>query len=311
MKSSITVFIATASALWIGATCLSRAQTSAKDVLAQIDPATGKAKDLSTEFAVSGVVAARLALPDQKVLAFIHNPGEPALPVLSDAKDGAGFLPRNLVKLSGKLGESPLGAALIVTPGSVSIVESNKPFTSVSVAGALFKDAAALSGRYVQLTNVSFAAATFDDSGAAKVKSADGSEVTVLVSKSVAGREVPAGATDVFGVITKAGNEWRLAAARLLPVNRKECQELATKRTCLSCHNPDVKNIGPAYRDVAAKYRNDPQAVSTFITQMENGGTGKWGTNVMMSLKAVVPPDDMKTLANWVYSYRWDALLAE
>ncbi len=47
------------------------------------------------------------------------------------------------------------------------------------------------------------------------------------------------------------------------------------------------------------------------IGQMENGGTGKWGTNVMIPLKAVVPPADMQTLARWIHAYRWDAVLAE
>ena len=68
---------------------------------------------------------------------------------------------------------------------------------------------------------------------------------------------------------------------------------------------------GPAYRDVAAKYRNDPEAIDKMIAQMENGGTGKWGTNVMIALKTIVPPNDMKLLAHWIYSYRWDAVLAE
>ncbi len=83
------------------------AQTPIKDVLAQIDPATGKAKDTATEFSVTGIVAAKLALSDQKVLAFIHNPGEPALPVQADVKDGAKLIPRNVVKLTGKLGDGP------------------------------------------------------------------------------------------------------------------------------------------------------------------------------------------------------------
>jgi len=287
------------------------AQTPIKDVLAQIDPATGKAKDTTTAFSVTGIVAAKLTLPDQKVLAFVHNPGEPAVSVQTDVKDSMQLIPRNVVKLTGKLGEAAFGAALVPNAGSVSVTESNKPFTSVSVAGSLFKDASTMAGRYVQLTNVTFSAPKLDGSGTAKVKCADGTEVTLLISQGGIGRETPKDATDVFGVIVKSGNEWHLAASRFLPVNRKQCVELATQRTCLTCHNPDTLVTGPAYRDVAAKYRNDPEAISKIIAQMENGGTGKWGTNVMISLKALVPPEEMKTLAHWVYSYRWDALLAE
>ena len=211
--------------------------------------------------------------------------------------------------LSPGIGPGPFGAAL--DPKSVSVLETNKPFTSVSVSGGVFSDAAPVAGRYVQLTNVAFTAQKFDASGKAKVKCTDGREVLLLPSRNIAGREVPPGPTDVFGVVVKVGAEWQLAVARFLPVSRKESIELATKRTCLTCHTPDVKNMRPAYRDVAAKYRNDPNAINTFVSQMETGGTGKWGTNVMVSLKTLVPPDDMKALAHWIYSYRWDALLAE
>lgn len=288
-----------------------QAQTPINDVLAQIDSATGKAKDTTTEYTVAGVVAARLVLPDDKVLAFLHIAGEAALPVLADAVSGANLLPRNVVKLTGKLADGPLGAALALTAGSVSLTESNKPFTSASVSGELFKNAAAFAGRYVQLTNVTFTPGKFDASGKTKVKAADNTPVTLLLGKGAANREAPTDATDVFGVIVRAGEEWALAAARLLPVNRKQCQEVATQRTCLTCHNPDLLVIGPPYRAVAAKYRNDPEALSKMIAQMENGGTGKWGTNVMVPLKALVPPQDMKLLANWIFSYRWDAVLAE
>lgn len=287
------------------------APAAIKDVLAQIDPASGKAKDPALEFTVSGIVAARMVLPDGKVLAFIHTAGEPALAVLAEAGDAAPLQPRNAVTSAGNLADGPFGAALVLKTGSASVTETNKPFTSVPVAAALFKDASALAGRYVQLTNVTFAPGKFDASGRAKVKAADGAEVTLALSKGAANRDVPADATDVFGVVVKAGGEWQLAAARFLPVNRKQCQEVATLRTCLSCHNPDTQVIGPAYRDVAAKYRNDAEALNKMILQMENGGTGKWGTNVMVALKAVVPPEDMKLLANWIFSYRWDAVLAE
>ncbi|NOS72311.1 MAG: hypothetical protein HOP33_20600 [Verrucomicrobia bacterium] len=312
MKNHITIRLKTAAAvLMVGALCMAHAQTPIKDVLAQIDPATGKAKDTATEFSVSGVVAAKLALPDQKVLAFVHTPGEPALAVLADAKDGARLLPRNVLKLAGRLGEGPIGAVLVLSPGSLSVMESNKMFASVPVSETLFKDATALAGRYVQLTNVTFAPGKFDVSGKIKVKCAEGSEVTLLLGKAAANRDVPGETTDVFGVIVKSGNEWQLAVARLLPATRKQSQAIAEKRMCLSCHNPDTYQVGPAYRDVAAKYRNDPEAIGKLIAQMENGGTGKWGTNVMIPLKALVPPEEMKTLAHWVYSYRWDALLAE
>jgi cytochrome c len=122
---------------------------------------------------------------------------------------------------------------------------------------------------------------------------------------------VPPGAVNVFGVPVKVAGEWQLMAARFLSVNNKANLALATKHTCISCHNPDIKAVGPSYRDVAAKYKDDPAARATLIAQIEKGGTGKWGVVPMPPLGAKVPPADREVLIDWVLGYRWDAILAE
>jgi len=294
------------------ASLTARAQNSAQDILAQVDPATGKVEDGTKSFTISGIVTTRLVQDSQTTAYVLIYPESPTVAVRAGGRaDAAVLLPRNQITLSGKLADSPLGAVLQVQAGSVAITDTNKPFKSQSIGAATFKDASALAGDYLQLTNVTFADAKFDNSGTAKVKADDGTTVTLLVSKSAAGRETPKVPTDVFGVAIKNGGEWRLVAARFLQVDRRDIQALATKDTCLSCHNPDIKVVGPSYRDVAASYRNDPDAVSKIIAQMENGGKDKWGVIPMPPLKTVVPMDDMPKLANWIFGYRWDAILAE
>ncbi len=200
---------------------------------------------------------------------------------------------------------------LQVKPGSVQVSGSNRPFGTPEAHGAdALKDASALAGRYLKLTGFKFPGGKFDDSGICRVKG-DAGEVTLRMSKSVAGREMPAGLVNVYGVPIKVDGGWQLLAARFLPANGKEMQELATKYTCMTCHNPDTKVVGPAYRDVAAKYRNDPDAEQKLVAQMETGGTGKWGQVPMLPFKGKVPPEDMKRLAQWILGYRWDAVLAE
>ena len=261
---------------------------------------------------ISGIVTTRLVTPDDKLVAFIlTNPGQPTVPVLASGADATALVPRNQITLSGKAADGAFGAGVQATAGSVSVTDTNQPFKSQPVGAATFKDATDLAYDYVQLTNVTFVGEKFDASGTAMVKSDDGSMVSLLVSKSAAGRATPKDTTDIFGVVVKNGGEWRLVAARFLPVNRRDAQALATKDTCLTCHNPDTKLVGPAYRDVAASYRNDPDAVNKIIAQMQNGGTGKWGAVPMPPLKTTVPPDDMPKLANWILGYRWDAILAE
>jgi cytochrome c len=51
--------------------------------------------------------------------------------------------------------------------------------------------------------------------------------------------------------------------------------------TCLSCHQIDRKSIGPAYNDVAQKYRTDATALARLATKIRTGGSGVWGQVVM------------------------------
>ena len=279
------------------------------EVRQQIDTATGKAKDTATEFSASGIVSARATLSDDQVLAYVQAAGEPGLPVLANKADAASLLPRNGVTLSGKLAEGPLGFAVLhVKAGSVQVTGANLPFGTPEACDA--NALGAMAGRYVKLTGVTFSGGKFDNSGVCAVKS-DAGEVTLRVSRAAAGQEMPAGLVNVYGVPVKVNGGWQLLAARFLPANGKEVQELATRYTCMTCHKADSKVVGPAYRDVAARYRNDPNAAQKLVAQMENGGTGKWGSVPMPPFKGKVPPEDMKQLTQWILGYRWDAVLAE
>ncbi|MBL9166117.1 MAG: hypothetical protein JNN07_00080 [Verrucomicrobiales bacterium] len=283
-----------------------------EEVLQKIDGATAKPQDTTTEFTVTGVVSVRANLKDDKVLAILQPTGAPGLPVLLGAGDTLNVLPRNELTLSGKLTEGPFGIAVLsVKPSSVQLIATNRPFGLSEPRGAeFFKDASSLAGRYVQLTNVTFSAPKFDESGVAKVK-ANGAEVSLRVGKGVAGLNTPEGQLNVFGVALRLEGEWQIVSARFLPPNVKAMQALATKHTCFTCHNPDLRVIGPSYREVAARYRKDADALPKLIAQMENGGTGKWGQIPMLPFKGKVPPEEMKQLADWIMGYRWDALLAE
>lgn len=282
------------------------------EVLKQIDPATGKAKDTATAFPISGIISARATLADGKVLAYVQPTGGTGVPLLVSQADGPKIVVRNELSLTGTLGDGPLGFSVLkVKEGSVTVSGTNKAFGAAEPRGVdFFKDASSLAGRYVQLTNVTFPAGKFDGSGKIKVTGAGG-DVTLHLPATLKEREVPAGPQNVFGVPIRADGEWRLLAARFLSVSNRANLTLATKHTCISCHNPDIKAVGPSYRDVAARYKDDPGARATLITQIEKGGTGKWGIVPMPPLGAKVPPADREVLVDWVLGYRWDAILSE
>ena len=76
-------------------------------------------------------------------------------------------------------------------------------------------------------------------------------------------------------------------------------QALASKYSCLACHAAATKLVGPAYKDVAAKYKDDKGAVDTLVKSIRNGGSGRWG-DLAMPPQPQVPEADAKKLAEWI-----------
>ncbi len=74
---------------------------------------------------------------------------------------------------------------------------------------------------------------------------------------------------------------------------------IATKYGCLVCHNVSAKVIGPAYRDIAAKYKTDAEARSKIAEQVRKGGSGKWGP-VLMPPFPQVSEGETAILAQWI-----------
>lgn len=79
----------------------------------------------------------------------------------------------------------------------------------------------------------------------------------------------------------------------------KVASALLQDNACLSCHAVDHKVVGPAYRDVAVKYANDPQALARVMSSIQHGGSGKWG-DVPMPPFAQLSSDDLKSLATYI-----------
>ncbi len=75
--------------------------------------------------------------------------------------------------------------------------------------------------------------------------------------------------------------------------------ELAGKYACTACHKVDEKLIGPAYKDVYEKYKDDPNAETYLIEKVTNGGTGVWG-DMPMTPNAHVPAEDIKKLVEQI-----------
>lgn len=75
---------------------------------------------------------------------------------------------------------------------------------------------------------------------------------------------------------------------------------LAQKSGCLACHAVDHKILGPAYKDVAAKYRGQADAETKLIAKVKAGGSGSWGPIPMPANSPHVKDEDIRTLVKWV-----------
>ncbi|SCK19334.1 c-type cytochrome [Vogesella sp. LIG4] len=91
-----------------------------------------------------------------------------------------------------------------------------------------------------------------------------------------------------------------LSAGLLLAAPANASLELAKKNNCLACHSVDHKVVGPAFKDVAAKYKGQ-NVQAKLEEKVRKGGSGSFGP-VPMSPNPQVPDAELKQLVKWVLS---------
>jgi cytochrome c len=89
------------------------------------------------------------------------------------------------------------------------------------------------------------------------------------------------------------------AAAVVLAAPARADEALAKKYNCLACHQVDKKVVGPAYKDIAKKYKGQAGAQAKLAEKVKKGGSGVWGP-VPMPPNAAVPDADVKKLVDWI-----------
>jgi cytochrome c len=80
-------------------------------------------------------------------------------------------------------------------------------------------------------------------------------------------------------------------------------EKLAQASGCMVCHAIDKKVIGPSYKEIAAKYRNDKSAEGVLFKKVKGGTKGVWGQTPMPP-NAHVKDDDIHTLVKWVLTQK-------
>lgn len=89
------------------------------------------------------------------------------------------------------------------------------------------------------------------------------------------------------------------AAALLCSTSAHADLSLANSKNCMSCHAVDKKLLGPAYKDVAAKYAADKTATDKLVAKVMKGGSGVWGA-IPMPANPQVSEAEARKLVTWI-----------
>lgn len=94
-----------------------------------------------------------------------------------------------------------------------------------------------------------------------------------------------------------------LAAGLVASLPALADMQLATSKNCMACHAVEKKLVGPSYKDVAAKYAGQADAVEKLTVKVMKGGSGVWGP-VPMPANAQVSADEAKKLVAWILAQK-------
>ena len=79
--------------------------------------------------------------------------------------------------------------------------------------------------------------------------------------------------------------------------------ELARSKICLGCHDISEKKIGPAFKDVAARYAGQKDAAARLADKVIKGGAGVWGV-LPMPANPKVTPEEARQLVAWILTLK-------
>jgi len=95
---------------------------------------------------------------------------------------------------------------------------------------------------------------------------------------------------------TKAVSDTKATA---LVSDTNSIADLARRKACLSCHGVDNKIVGPAFRDVARRYKGQEGIEAKLVEKLKRGGSGNWGP-LPMPPNPDLPQADATALVRWV-----------
>ena len=90
-----------------------------------------------------------------------------------------------------------------------------------------------------------------------------------------------------------------LAAGIVVMPAAQASETLLKKYNCTACHAVDKKLVGPAYKEVAKKYKGNKDAAAMLVQKVKKGGSGVWGP-VPMPPNPAVSDADIQTMVDYI-----------
>lgn len=97
-----------------------------------------------------------------------------------------------------------------------------------------------------------------------------------------------------------------LAAAGMLPIAllagaAMASPQIATRAGCVACHAVQHRRLGPAFKEIAARYQGQADAVAVLSQRVRHGSSGQWGPVAMVPTEAARLSDaDLKAVVTWI-----------
>lgn len=106
-----------------------------------------------------------------------------------------------------------------------------------------------------------------------------------------------------FALATVAGLALAAAGNASAVLDNAAAEAMMKKDGCAACHAIDKKIVGPAYIEVAAKYKGDKNALALLTKKVKEGGVGVWG-QIPMPPNAAAPATDVTALVTWILALK-------
>ena len=87
------------------------------------------------------------------------------------------------------------------------------------------------------------------------------------------------------------------------PADQPEGLTLISNSDCGTCHNATTKVVGPAFKDIAAKYENTAENISRLADEVINGNSGVW-SNIPMTSHAGMDKKEVEKMVSYILSLR-------